>query len=125
MADSRYNKTSTTRLPRQKRVKYLRGSGDDEGLYVKCWNCGFPVKIDRDLGDADHAGISVTDFADPSSAPASSGDKLNCMSTLDLFPSIGCAVRSTMAGAAVSTYYTPRVSTAVQGCKFCGCTNVL
>jgi len=31
----------------------LRGSGDDEGRYFRCWNCGFRCDVEVDaLGDA-------------------------------------------------------------------------
>lgn len=36
------------RLPKESRTIPLKGEGDDEDKYYRCWNCGFICNVDRD-----------------------------------------------------------------------------
>lgn len=46
---SRYIKIVKTRIKKEKRVRALRGAGDDSNKLFRCWNCGFTCNTDRDI----------------------------------------------------------------------------
>lgn len=62
-------RTTTNRRPHKSRIRHdartlpLRGTGDDEGKYYRCWNCGFICNVDRDsLGDGESRDGASTEF---------------------------------------------------------------
>jgi hypothetical protein len=67
----------------------MRGTGEDEGKWYKCWFCGFPCKVGRDElgGSNSSSGVSHTDTytqvfgaldsADPLNAVVCLGDDIN------------------------------------------------
>jgi len=72
MAESRYRKYDTRRLPKEKRTISLFGATsyingrvvkDQSNVFYRCWNCGFVCRTDRDqLGNGE--GFYITDEAD-------------------------------------------------------------
>ena len=59
-----YTRPHRRKLPKRSRTRPIRGKGDDEGKYFRCWNCGFICNKDRDeLGDAEsNAGDNHLDY---------------------------------------------------------------
>lgn len=126
MTESIYRRPIRRRLPRQKKTIYLRGADEDRNKWIRCWNCGFIVNVDRDLGDPEHSGIQVSDAAIEANPPFGTGDVNNTLSILENFDMVGLSLKNDAPdGTATTTIYTPRISEAVRGCKFCGCCNLL
>lgn len=49
-----YRKPKKLPLRKRSRTKPIYGTGDDEGKYYRCWNCGFVCDASRDkLGDGE------------------------------------------------------------------------
>ncbi len=66
MQGHRYRKS---RIPKDSRTipiygDPIRGDGNDDGKYYKCWNCGFVCNVDRDaLGDGQSRdGVAIKEF---------------------------------------------------------------
>lgn len=58
-SQSNYNEIKRSKIPHAKRKNKLRGSGDDDGKYYRCWNCGFTNNVDRNVvGDGE--GLTYT-----------------------------------------------------------------
>jgi len=58
-SQSSYNEIKRSKIPHAKRKIKLRGSGEDDGKFYRCWNCGFTNDIDRNaVGDSD--GVTYT-----------------------------------------------------------------
>ena len=122
---SRYRKYEQHKyVPRRRRIK-VWGVDEDTGKWQRCWNCGFMVNVDRDMGNPDRSGIQLYDnpHADVGGPPHQPGinDQLYVMATIDAPTGL---MGSTAVDPNVTSYYTPRESRAVAGCKFCGCTNL-
>ncbi len=47
-------------LRRRSRTRPVKGTGDDEGKYYRCWNCGFVCDSSRDKSDGSYAGDNHT-----------------------------------------------------------------
>lgn len=122
MDKGRYTAYSTTRLPKRKRTIALPGSFEDSGKWVRCWNCGFIVNVDRDLGNQESAGNYETDFYFEAVSPAGSGESpIIVMDTLD---QVGPCIVNGLDGDPVTDYYTPRMPQVSKGCPLCGCANL-
>lgn len=123
MEQSRYTTYHKTRIPKRKRTIRLQGSFEDRGKYIRCWNCGFIVDTDRDLGDPEHSGNNPIENTVPSYSLYDTGTPTK--SSLDTLDAIGTGV---YIDNIINTYtnyktvYFPNVS---RGCPFCGCTNLL
>jgi hypothetical protein len=59
-----YRKPRKLPLRRESRTIPIKGKGDDEGKYFRCWHCGFICDSSRDeLGDSDStAGDDHTEY---------------------------------------------------------------
>lgn len=120
MSDSRYIKTTKTRVPKFKRTIPIHGAGDDSDLYFRCWNCGATCKSDREqVGTG--SGVSTTGFVD---IPFGTHDLESVQLILD---SLHCD-RSMLLeygadGETPVIYPTFNRSNVTNGCWFCGCMN--
>lgn len=119
---SRFRKYFRTTLRKRKRKIKVWGVDEDTGKYIRCWNCGFIVNVDRDLGDPDRNGtvfsdVVMADLPPPHREGYDDQQYVTAMSdTLDM--------KSTLIDPAQDIQYTPRLSTVVRGCPLCGCTNL-
>lgn len=121
MERGRYTNYSKTRLPRRRRSKQLSGSFEDHGKWIRCWNCGFIINLDRDLGDPERSGNYQTEVIIPSPSPAGSGT--TPLSMFDSLSMIGNMIGLDNTGSAITDYYTPRNSEVAKGCPLCGTNN--
>lgn len=110
---SKYNQIHQTRAPKRKRTIRVAGSGEDEGKWYRCWNCGFINNIDRNIvGDGE--GISYTSTY----VPFGYKDVQTVSGTDTMMDvSIDDDAEVVMMGSLVYA------SEAVAGCSFCGCKN--
>lgn len=110
------------RIRGDKRPFPLPGIGEDEGLYYRCWVCGFRVKSDRDeLGDEQsRSGIVHEDHHLTAFGARGNGDPHSVMSKLSGFSSFGRTMIALEIGAD-GTAKTIRHSHFVtgSGCPFC------
>ncbi len=53
---------SKSRLRHDKRTIPVKGYGEDDGKYYRCWNCGFICNADRDElgGEESRSGVAIT-----------------------------------------------------------------
>jgi len=118
--DSRYIKTTKTRVPKFKRVRPVFGSFEDSDLYYKCWNCGFTCKKDRDaIGTG--SGVSTTGFVD---IPFGVDNPSSIQLILDsLHQERSMLLEYGMDGETPVVYMTSNRSNVTTGCPFCGCMN--
>jgi hypothetical protein len=146
MSKSRYIRYTKHRLPKPKRGSIMPAAttvgtdrvSDEEGKYMRCRNCGFPVDTTRDnpggtgMGDD---GVQVQDFdydepnrvfrgSDPLpgnlfNRPALGEGDYN-IPVLDTLDMIGTAIQLGLDGTADSFTYTPRQIIITSGCPFCG-----
>lgn len=121
--NSRYIRTTRTKVPRHRRSRQLAGSFEDSNRWIKCWNCGFVNDRER-LTLSDRTGIEVQDFDYEDTEIRSSGDALKVVLTLDTLDMEGVILENGPDGTAITDYYSPRKPVAVRGCSFCGCTNL-
>lgn len=121
METSRYTRYSTTRFPKQKRTIRLQGSFEDRNKWIRCWNCGFIVNTERDLGDPEHAGTYQTDVNVDSPNPMGSGT--DPIITIEGLNTIGL-IENGKDGEPITDYYTPRNPLVNRGCPFCGTNNL-
>jgi hypothetical protein len=118
----RYTTYATRKLSGRKRTIQLSGSFDDHGKYIRCWNCGFIVNVDRDLGDPERSGNYQTDVIIASQSPTGSGTTPIC--TIDKLGSAVVLIENGADGDPITDYYTPRLPEVARGCPLCGCTNL-
>lgn len=122
MERGRYTAYSKMRIPKRKRRINLSGSFEDKGKWIRCWNCGFIVNLDRDLGDPERSGNYQTDAIVQSQTLAMGGS--STISSLDTLSMIGTIIENDAAGNPITDYYTARMPEVAKGCSFCGCTNL-
>jgi hypothetical protein len=117
----RYTTYSTKHWPTRRRRIDIPGSFEDKGKYIRCWNCGFIVDTDRDMGDQNQSGNYETDMVVESQSRTGSGsDTLISMDTLGM---VGVLLKNDgQDGNPVTKYYTPRIPQVSKGCPLCGCT---
>jgi len=118
----RYTNYSTTRTPHRKRTIRVSGSFEDRNKYIRCWNCGFIVDTERDLGDSERSGNYETD-AVVYAQPLNFGGT-NPISSMDRLDTIGTIIKNGPDGNPITDYYTPRLPEVAKGCPLCGCTNL-
>jgi hypothetical protein len=118
-----YTTYHKTRLPKRKRTIRLKGSFEDKGKYIRCWNCGFIVDTDRDLGDPERSGCYQTDATVYAQTLGMGGS--NVESTLDGLDMIGVLIQNDNTGSPITSYYTPRLPEVSKGCPLCGCSNLI
>jgi len=119
---SRHTTYHKMRLPSRKRTIRLRGSFEDANKYIRCWNCGAILNVDRDLGDPERSGNYETDavvFAQPLNLGG-----VNPISVMDELDTIGTIIKQDAAGNNITDYYSPRLPEVSKGCWLCGCTNL-
>ena len=110
---SRYSEFGYKKPPREKRTIRIHGANDDDGMYYKCWHCGFSGnRIDRNtLGDGDGLTYALVPRLDGyGNAPY--GDP-------DAGSSSGYGSPTTVQG----SDYQAQVTVKTAGCAFCGCMN--
>lgn len=118
MADSRYRQFSTKVLPKQKRRIKVWGADEDTGKYIRCWNCGAIVDVDRDLGDPDKSGLTYAAVTIPDVQPPHDDGRDERRYDIML------ATWNGTPGDGGNSDYQAKTSTVVRGCWLCGCTNL-
>lgn len=65
--NERFKNYGGRKLPKESKTIPIKGYGDDEGKYYRCWHCGFICKVDRDsLGDRNSThGVVLTNVSTP------------------------------------------------------------
>ena len=123
-----YRKAYKPPLPKRSRTLPIKGTGDDEGRYFHCWNCGFVCDSQRDeLGGSDSsAGDDHTEYyrlAAPDSRidttgkdPAKHAVLGGCIGHYHVTMRIG-------ADSEPKTVMHNHISDISRGCPFCGSTN--
>lgn len=122
MERGRYTVYHQSRYPTRKRRISVPGSFEDKNKYIRCWNCGFIVNVDRDLGDNERTGNYETDAIVASQPRTGSG--LSTYIQLDKINMVGYIIINGADGNPVTDYYTPRNPLVSMGCPFCGVTNL-
>uniref|UniRef100_A0A6M3JL02 Uncharacterized protein n=1 Tax=viral metagenome TaxID=1070528 RepID=A0A6M3JL02_9ZZZZ len=121
MEQGKYTRYSQSTLPKRKRTVRVPGSFEDKNKYLRCWNCGFVVNTERDLGSSDRDGNYQEDFAVVGQSVTGSGDSIVLgMDTLDM---VGIILKNGADGDPITEYYTPRVAKVSHGCALCGVTS--
>jgi hypothetical protein len=118
----RYTRYSKSKLPKRKRTIRVPGSFEERNKYVRCWNCGYIVNTERDLGSSDRDGNYSEDFPVYGVAVANSGN--SPLLGLDTLNNIGIILQNGADATADTDYYTPRMPKVSHGCPFCGVTNL-
>ena len=122
MERGRYTSYSQRQTPHRKRTIHLSGSFEDRNKWIRCWNCGFIVNVDRDLGDPEQSGVEITDAIVQAQTLEMGGTAPNCsMDNLDM---VGTLIKEDASGTAITDYYTPRLAQVSRNCPFCGCGNL-
>lgn len=122
MERGRYTSYSQRQTPHRKRTIHLSGSFEDRGKWIRCWNCGFIVNVDRDLGDPEQSGVEITDAIVQAQTLEMGGTAPNCsMDNLDM---VGILIKQDASGTAITDYYTPRLASGGRGCPFCSTNNL-
>lgn len=123
-----YRKPRRPPLRKESRTLPIHGTGDDEGRYFHCWNCGFVCDSQRDeLGDSEsEAGDDHTDFNNPI-VPDPTVDTvgMNPAKQATLGGDIGHYHVAMEIGADSEPKKPYRIYTSdvSRGCPFCGSTN--
>ncbi len=118
MERGRYTTYSQRKTPPMRNKTMLRGSFEDSGKYARCYNCGFIVNLDRDVGDPERANLKITDAIVKAQTLEMGGT--NPISTLETLNGVGVMLENNAAGSAITDYYTPRLPAVNRGCPFCG-----
>ncbi len=122
MERGRFTAYHKMRIQKRRRRIAVPGSFEDKGKYIRCWNCGFIVNVERDLGDTERDGVHIVDSVSGASNPSDSG--VSPTLGLDTLSSAGVLLENDSADDAVTDYYTARLPEVISGCPFCGCTNL-
>lgn len=126
MERGRYTHYSQRRTPQRKRTIHLSGSFEDKNKYIRCWNCGFIVDTERDLGDSETSGNYETDAQVYSQSLVMGGESpYSTIMVMDRLGMTGTMILEDANGDAITDYYTPRLPQVNKGCAFCGCTNLV
>ena len=120
MERGRYTSYSTRKTPHRKKTIHLSGSFEDRNKWIRCWNCGFIVNTERDLGDPEQSGVLVTDAIVQAQTLCMGGS--DPRGSIDTLNGVGTMILNDASGTAITDYYTPRLASAIRGCPFCGCT---
>jgi hypothetical protein len=117
---SRYIHTHRSNLRRKPQSRKLQGAFEDDGRWIKCWHCGFPIDTERMSTGPGHGNV----YTEVSEATLDSEDWKTKILTIDPSGSIGTILELGADGNPITAYYTPRKSQAVSGCPLCGCKNL-
>lgn len=109
------NHTSTKRTSRK-----MKGSHEDSGRWIRCWNCGFPIDLTKLHVSKQGNGKSYQDAMVPSE-PSDPNSKLLTTETVNM---VDVLIQTGADGEAITDYYTPRKVTVTSGCPFCGTHNL-
>lgn len=152
MSKSRYIRWVKHRVPRPKHPVLMPSANtvstektsDEEGKWVRCRRCGFPLNLDRDIlgmtGDtASEEPVIVQDFDYEEinrlgrGSNALPGNRFNrpaleegdyTTPVLDKLDMQGTVIQNDPNGNADSFTYTPRKTVITGGCPFCGSDNL-
>lgn len=126
MEQSKYGKYKQRRVPRHKRSKQMEGAFEDRNKWIRCWNCGQPVSEDRIGGNPERSGNAYyMDNVIPSQSPTMSGDSLNAGIMLRSAESTFTLMELQADGTTPVAVYNNVFTVAIQGCPFCGETDLL
>ena len=139
---SKYIQIKQSRVPTRKRSRKVFGSGEDDGKWFRCWNCGFINNIDRNaVGDG--SGLSYQYTQDGVTYPVKDveyqlpRDIVDTLADGSFFAdgsmdASGSHLQSvTMGGSkigstgkmTIQSEYITVEPVANSGCSFCGCKN--
>jgi hypothetical protein len=109
------NHTSTKRTSRK-----MKGSHEDSGRWIKCWNCGFPIDLTKLHVSKQGDGKSYSDAKTPSE-PCGTKDITLTIETVNMADVL---IKTGADGNPITDYYTPRLCTVTSGCPCCGTHNL-
>jgi len=112
-----------SRLSRKKPSRRVKGSFEDGGKWLRCWNCGFHLDITK-VSTGTGSGIVHREFSDIPMSPVSSGDPKLVQLYLDTFSTVGGVIQNGADSEPITDYYLPRKPVAIGGCPFCGTKNL-
>ena len=122
---SKYIPIKRRKLPRHTKSKVLEGSFDDTKKYYRCWNCGFTLDSGKDFGgNSDVDGNLAVEVVRKLPSVRLNGD------TNLVKISAECGLSNTILMQELGANSTPKTTvnsfsaTVVQGCPFCGTTNL-
>jgi hypothetical protein len=118
----RYTTYSKMRLPKKRRRIVLQGSFEDTNKHIRCWNCGFIVDTERDMGDPGRTGNYETDMVVSTQPRTGSGLDTNIYG--DTLNMVGTLIANGPDGNPVTDYYSPRIPQVSRGCPLCGVSNL-
>lgn len=122
MEKSSLTSYSQFRYPKRKRTIRLKGSFEERNKYIRCWNCGFIVNTERDLGDPAYSGCYQNDPIVSAHSTVENG--IAPVVTMERVDMVGVLIINGQDGDPVNDYYTARNPLVSRGCPFCGCTNL-
>ena len=119
---SKYNEIRRHPVPKRKRSIKIAGSGEDDGKWYRCWNCGFINNVDRNLtgdgnGNAYEIGVIPSTYPNGQTSHGDTGTPLSINMNLH-----GRFVMLNTTGLIFSERHNVG-SYAERGCSFCGCEN--
>lgn len=109
---------TSTKDPSRKRV--MKGSHEDSGRWVRCWNCGFPIDLtklqvyERGEGKSYQEIVGVSGPVDPS----------NRFLTMEVINMADVLMKLDASGSTTTDYYTPKKVLVKSGCPQCGTHNL-
>jgi hypothetical protein len=107
---------------KRKRTISVRGSEEDNGVYFRCWNCGFICDSTRDrLGDG--GGITVKDAPEYWSEYDSTQDGLSITPGIRMHNFMAVTLENGPLDDPITTYRHNKYPVVNSGCPFCGCRN--
>lgn len=109
----------------RRHTSQVKGSFEDSGKYIKCWNCGHINSSSLSGGTGD--GRRAKNFNPDLRSPVCSGDPKLVTIKIDGYNMSGAIYNLELDGSKRKDYYEPRkatLNTANLGCKFCGCRNL-
>ena len=123
---SRYIRYVKQKVPKQRKTIRMPGAGqgdrtkDDSGIWIRCWNCGFPINTTTTNLNTDADGVQCVDFPYEEPTKTRRGTTDYTTATLDSLDMVGVALQTGPDGNPITGYYTPRKVDIVSGCPFCG-----
>ena len=115
---------TSTKSGRSRQVpagRHGKDYNEDAGRFIRCWNCGFVIDMRRLRLPSDGSGVSHYESVLPSMGVGDRGYSApdSIISTMDYVNMVGLLMLD-----AAFYEYVPRGAYAVNGCPFCGCTNL-
>jgi hypothetical protein len=121
---SKYNEISQKQVGRLKRTIKAAGSGDDDGIYYYCWNCGAQNSINENPPSSGPENISYTFSQMPNMVTYDTMDSTPndysgiSATSLNIGTSGKCVLLNTNPD---FVEFHQIVATPNSGCWFCGC----